>query len=192
MQFASCVLCNKLKTNFEVTFLHPVHHHIIRSIRLEICYNFCLSITFLLLDLNWLCQASGSLLSLSQIAPESWSVSTKSDCTTFACTGDAFHRFDSIVNHHNNFYCLLLESDGLVATSGSVGPAQPEAMPAMHHLDRQRRCLSRSRLWRMVLGSHRRRRQVQLRTQIENKASNMKKKTSEKGWSWAEFRRQNV
>ena len=53
----------------EVILLDPVHH-IIHSIRLHRCYKFCLSITFLLLDFDWHCPASGSLLLLSQIAPD--------------------------------------------------------------------------------------------------------------------------
>ena len=39
-------------------------------IRLHRYYKFCLTITLLLLDFEWHCSASGSLLLLSQIAPD--------------------------------------------------------------------------------------------------------------------------
>ena len=96
------VICiSNIVQQIEVILLDPVHH-IIHSIRAHdqttqvlqiLLVNYIIATWFrLTLHGQWF-----SAVTQSNCC---WTVSTESDCTTCACTGDGFHRFDSNVDHH--------------------------------------------------------------------------------------------
>ena len=91
---AICIL--QIVQDIEVISLDPVHHNSFNQttqVLQILLMNYILATWFqLTLPGQWFSAVAESNCS--------WSVSTKSDCTTFACTGDASQRFDSNVDHH--------------------------------------------------------------------------------------------